>query len=83
MAQPRPNRQRRNELVARQSGAIQRDMKLEGDVSPIHDPGIIREGDTYPVFASNRFAQKLVPMFCSRDLRPPITAPGSRTSLRS
>lgn len=44
-------------------------LKLEGDISPIHDPGMIREGDTYTVFASNRFAQKLVPMFCSRDLR--------------
>jgi arabinan endo-1,5-alpha-L-arabinosidase len=42
---------------------------LEGDISPIHDPVIIREGDTYYVFATNRFQQKLVPMFCSQDLR--------------
>jgi arabinan endo-1,5-alpha-L-arabinosidase len=44
-------------------------LTLEGDVSPIHDPAIIRQGATYYLFASNRFAQKLVPMFCSPDLR--------------
>ncbi|MBW3625351.1 MAG: arabinan endo-1,5-alpha-L-arabinosidase [Armatimonadetes bacterium] len=44
-------------------------LSLEGDVSPIHDPAILREGDTYYVFASNRFAGKLLPIFCSRDLR--------------
>lgn len=44
-------------------------LKLEGDISPVHDPAIIRAGDIYAVFASNRFARKLVPMFCSRDLR--------------
>ena len=43
-------------------------LKLEGDVSPIHDPAIIRQGNTYYVFATNRFALKLVPIFCSRDL---------------
>jgi len=42
---------------------------LEGDLSPIHDPAIIREGRTYHLFASNRFADKLVPMFCSPDRR--------------
>jgi arabinan endo-1,5-alpha-L-arabinosidase len=44
-------------------------LALEGDLSPIHDPAIIRAGDTYHVFASNRFAEKLAPMFCSPDLR--------------
>ena len=44
-------------------------LTLEGDISPIHDPTMIREGDTYYVFATNRFAQKLLPMFCSTDLR--------------
>jgi arabinan endo-1,5-alpha-L-arabinosidase len=44
-------------------------LKLEGDVSPVHDPAIIRQGNTYYVFASNRFAQKLVPIFCSQGLR--------------
>jgi len=43
-------------------------LALDGDISPIHDPTMIREGDTYYVFATNRFAQKLLPMFCS-DLR--------------
>ncbi len=44
-------------------------LTLEGDISPVHDPAIIREGATYYLFASNRFAEKLVPMFCSPDLR--------------
>src|SRR5207244_1934 len=44
-------------------------LQLEGDVSPIHDPAIIHQGNTYYVFASNRFAQKLLPIFCSQDLR--------------
>ena len=44
-------------------------LALEGDLSPIHDPAIIREGDTYHLFASNRFQEKLVPMFCSPDRR--------------
>lgn len=43
-------------------------LKVDGDVSPIHDPSIIRQGDTYYVFATNRFAGKLVPIFCSQDL---------------
>ena len=42
---------------------------LDGDVSPVHDPTMIRERDTYYVFATNKFAQKDVPMFCSRNLR--------------
>lgn len=42
-------------------------LPVEGDISPVHDPAIIREGKTYYLFASNRFAQKLVPMFCSPD----------------
>lgn len=44
-------------------------LALEGDISPVHDPAIIREGATYYLFASNRFEEKLVPMFCSPDLR--------------
>jgi arabinan endo-1,5-alpha-L-arabinosidase len=43
-------------------------LQLDGDISPIHDPSIIREGSTYYLFATNRFAGKLVPMFCSQDL---------------
>jgi arabinan endo-1,5-alpha-L-arabinosidase len=44
-------------------------LKLEGDISPIHDPAIIRQGNSYYVFATNRFAQKLLPIFCSQELR--------------
>jgi arabinan endo-1,5-alpha-L-arabinosidase len=42
---------------------------LEGDISPIHDPTLIRHGRGYRLLASNRFQQRLVPMFCSEDLR--------------
>jgi arabinan endo-1,5-alpha-L-arabinosidase len=44
-------------------------LTLEGDISPIHDPTMIREGDTYYVFATNRFQGQHVPQFCSKDLR--------------
>jgi hypothetical protein len=44
-------------------------LTLEGDISPIHDPAIIRQGGTYHVFASNRFAGEARPMFCSTDRR--------------
>jgi arabinan endo-1,5-alpha-L-arabinosidase len=40
-----------------------------GDVSPVHDPTIIRQGATYYIFGTNRFNQKLLPIFCSHDLR--------------
>ncbi|HSE26111.1 MAG TPA: arabinan endo-1,5-alpha-L-arabinosidase [Pyrinomonadaceae bacterium] len=42
---------------------------LTGDVSPVHDPSIIRQGSTYYVFGTNRFNQKLLPIFCSTDLK--------------
>jgi arabinan endo-1,5-alpha-L-arabinosidase len=42
---------------------------LSGDVSPVHDPTMIREGETWYAFATNRFQGKDVPMFCSPDLR--------------
>jgi len=41
---------------------------VEGDISPVHDPTMIREGSTYYVFATNRFDGKLLPIFCSADL---------------
>jgi arabinan endo-1,5-alpha-L-arabinosidase len=44
-------------------------LALEGDTSPIHDPAIVREGDTYYVFASNQYEGKLLPIFRSEDLR--------------
>ena len=52
-------------------------LKLEGDISPIHDPAIIRQGGTYHLFASNRFAEKLVPMFCSTYV-PSSKSPSAR-----
>ena len=58
-AQPHPASQTRDPAF----------LTLEGDISPIHDPAIIKEGDTWYVFATNRFAGKLVPFFCSPDLR--------------
>ena len=51
------------------AGARPEVFTVEGDISPIHDPAIIRQGATYYLFASNRFAEKLVPMFCSPNLR--------------
>ena len=44
-------------------------LHLEGDISPVHDPAIIKEGHTYYVLASNWFHRQLVPVFCSQDLR--------------
>jgi arabinan endo-1,5-alpha-L-arabinosidase len=44
-------------------------LAVAGDISPVHDPAVIRAGGTYYLFASNRFAGKLVPMFCSPDRR--------------
>lgn len=44
-------------------------LALQGDISPIHDPTMIRAADTYYVFATNRFNGKLLPIFCSKDLQ--------------
>jgi len=53
-----------------QSKSINSDITLlTGDVSPIHDPSIIRQGPNYYVFGTNRFNQKLLPIFCSNDLK--------------
>ena len=43
-------------------------LTLEGDLTPIHDPAMARDGTGYFVFATNRFQQKDLPMFCSSDL---------------
>ena len=60
-------------LVAAQSPASKKPqaevLALEGDLSPVHDPAVIREGAAYYVFATNRFQGKLLPMFCSFDRR--------------
>jgi arabinan endo-1,5-alpha-L-arabinosidase len=56
-------------LLAQSRPAAQPEvLALEGDLSPVHDPTMIREGDAYYAFATNKFAQKDVPMFCSPDL---------------
>jgi len=44
-------------------------LSLHGDLSPIHDPSIIRQGETYYVFSTNWFQRKLLPIFCSPDLQ--------------
>jgi arabinan endo-1,5-alpha-L-arabinosidase len=43
--------------------------QTHGDVSPVHDPAIIRQGDRWYVFATNTFNRKDVPQFCSSDLK--------------
>jgi len=44
-------------------------LSLQGDITPVHDPTMIRQAQTYYVFATNRFNGKLLPMFCSPDLK--------------
>jgi arabinan endo-1,5-alpha-L-arabinosidase len=43
--------------------------QTRGDISPVHDPAIIRQGDRWYVFATNTFNRKDVPQFCSADLK--------------
>jgi beta-xylosidase len=43
-------------------------LRLEGDISPIHDPSIIRQGSGYYLFSTIKAGDKLVPMRCSEDL---------------
>jgi len=52
------------------AGALlaQQAIPLRGDISPIHDPTIAREGSNYYVFSTNRYRQKDLPEFCSPDL---------------
>jgi arabinan endo-1,5-alpha-L-arabinosidase len=57
-------------VPARQSHPdLPKTLTLQGDISPIHDPTMIRQGNTYYVFATNRFNGKLLPIFCSQDLQ--------------
>jgi arabinan endo-1,5-alpha-L-arabinosidase len=45
-------------------------LKLEGDLSPVHDPVVIRERDTYYVFSTgSRPGQGVIPIRTSKDLR--------------
>lgn len=43
-------------------------LRLQGDISPVHDPSIIKAGKYYYLFASNWFHQQLLPVFRSPDL---------------
>jgi arabinan endo-1,5-alpha-L-arabinosidase len=43
--------------------------QTQGDISPVHDPAIIRQGERWYVFATNQFNRKDVPQFCSSDLK--------------
>jgi arabinan endo-1,5-alpha-L-arabinosidase len=43
--------------------------QTHGDVSPVHDPAIIRQVNIWYVFATNTFQGKDVPQFCSADLK--------------
>lgn len=45
-------------------------LKLEGDVAPVHDPVVIKERDTYYVFATGgRSGQGIIPIRTSKDMR--------------
>ena len=52
--------------------AAERDhlVPLEGDVSPVHDPVVIKERDTYYVFVTGgRNGQGVIPVRSSTDMR--------------
>jgi arabinan endo-1,5-alpha-L-arabinosidase len=44
--------------------------RMSGDISPVHDPALIREGDTFYLFSTGQLAAKtgLIPWRTSRDL---------------
>jgi arabinan endo-1,5-alpha-L-arabinosidase len=55
---------------APQAQQAPRVLALEGDVSPVHDPAIVREGSTYYVFATGgRPGQGVIPIRTSPNLR--------------
>ena len=41
---------------------------LEGAVLAVHDPSIIKQGDTYYLFSTGRSASERIPIRCSKDL---------------
>ena len=52
------------------AGAAQEVLPLEGDVSPVHDPVVIKERDTYYVFVTGgRNGQGVIPVRSSTDMR--------------
>jgi len=42
---------------------------LTGDIRRVHDPSIIKEGDTYYLFSTGYSATERIPIRCSKDLR--------------
>ena len=44
-------------------------LPLEGDLEGVHDPVIVKQGDTYYVFSTNGRPGALIPSRCSQDLR--------------
>jgi len=61
----------RGAILALMLGAgslVSQQMQLDGDLTPIHDPTMVREGSNYYVLATNKYQQKDVPEFCSADL---------------
>ncbi len=45
-------------------------LALEGDVSPVHDPAVIKHGDTWYVFVTGgRPGEGIIPIFTSTNLR--------------
>ena len=52
------------------AGVAQEVLALEGDVSPVHDPVVIKERDTYYVFCTGgRNGQGVIPVRTSTDMR--------------
>ena len=52
------------------AGPIPEMLKLEGNLSPVHDPVIIKERDTYYVFCTGgRQGQGVIPIRTSKDMR--------------
>jgi arabinan endo-1,5-alpha-L-arabinosidase len=43
--------------------------KLEGDIAPVHDPSVIKQGDTYYVFSTGgKSEQGIIPIRTSKDM---------------
>jgi arabinan endo-1,5-alpha-L-arabinosidase len=55
-------------LFAQQAVPAPAVLPLTGDITPIHDPTMAREGSSYYLFSTNRYRQKDLPEFCSPDL---------------
>ncbi len=57
-------------VLAVAAAPAQEVLTLTGDISPIHDPVVIKQGNTYYVFATGgRAGQGIIPIFTSTDMR--------------